>query len=80
MSITIDIDEQLLADLGREEVEKEFQKTIERLELRKLGRQIAEDLKDIDLINDSEYQKGRERAWEKYCQQHDLAPDGNRKD
>lgn len=79
MSITIDIDEQLLADLGREEVEREFKKTIERLEVRKLARQVAEDLRDIDLSNDPEYQKARERAWKTYCQQHNLASDGSRK-
>ena len=61
--ISSTIDEQLLADLGREEVEREFKKTIERLERRKLARQVAEYLKDIDLNNDPDYQKGRERAW-----------------
>lgn len=75
MSITIDIDEQLLADLGREEVEKEFKKTIERLELRKLARQVAEDVKDIDLSNDPDYQKGRQRAWEKYGHRYTSKPD-----
>lgn len=66
MSITIDIDEQLLADLGRDEVEREFRKTIERLELRKLARQMADDLKDIDLTNDPNWQKAREEAWAMY--------------
>lgn len=63
MSITIDIDEQLVADLGREEVEREFKKAIERLELRKLARQMADDLKDINLTNDPDWQKAREEAW-----------------
>lgn len=66
MSITIDIDEQLVEDLGREEVEREFKKAIERLELRKLARQMAEDLKEIDLTNDPDWQKAREAAWATY--------------
>lgn len=76
MSITIDIDEQLLADLGRDEVEREFKKTIERLELRKLARQMADDLKDIDLTNDPDWQKAREETWamygHRYIPQHDV--------
>ena len=78
MSITIDIDEQLVADLGQEEVEREFKKTIERLELRKLARQMAEDLQDIDLSNDPDWQKAREQAWKQYSQRHNLAADGSR--
>lgn len=74
MSITIDIDEQLVADLGQEEVEREFKKTIERLELRKL----AEDLQGIDLTNDLDWQKAREQAWKQYSQRHKLAADGSR--
>ncbi len=70
MSITIDIDDQLLADLGREEVEREFKKAIERLELRKLARQMAEDLKAIDLTNDPDWQKAREAAWSEYGQRN----------
>ena len=78
MSITIDIDEQLLADLGRDEVEREFKKTIERLELRKLARQMANDLKDIDHSNDPDWQKAREEAWNEYRQRNKLAADGSR--
>ena len=84
MSITIDIDEQLVADLGLDEVEREFKKTIERLELRKterlelrkLARQMADDLKDIDLSNDPDWQKAREEAWamygHRYTPKHDM--------
>ena len=68
MSITIAIDEQLVADLGREEVEREFKKAIERLELRKLARQVAKDMKDIDLTNDPDWQKARQEAWIGYRQ------------
>ncbi len=78
MSITIDIDEQLLSELGRDEVEREVKKTIERLELRKLARQMADDLKDIDLSNDPGWQKAREEAWSDYRQRHKLAADGSR--
>ena len=78
MSITIDIDEELVADLGREEVEREFKKAIERLELRKLARQMAEDLKEIDLTNDPDWQKAREAAWSEYRQRNKLAADGSR--
>jgi hypothetical protein len=73
MSITIDISEELLAEFGRDEVEKAMQTAIERLELRKLARQMADDLKDIDLTNDPLWQQARERAWEKYKQRHDIA-------
>jgi hypothetical protein len=78
MSITIDIDEQLVKDLGREEVEREFKKAVERLELRQLARQMAEDLKEIDLTNDSDWQKAREAAWSEYRQRNKLAADGSR--
>lgn len=78
MSITIDIDEQLVADLGREEVEREFKKAVERLELRKLARQVAEDMKAIDLTNDPDWQKAREEAWIGYRQRNNLATDGSR--
>lgn len=78
--ITIDIAEQLLTDLGREELEREFTKTIERLELRKRARQSVEGLKGIDLTNDPEHQKARKRAWKSYCLPHNLAPHGSRND
>ena len=77
MSITIDIDEELLADLGREEVEREFKKAIERLELRKLARQMAEDLKAIDLTNDPDWQKAREAAWITYGHRYTPKEDTN---
>lgn len=79
MSITIDVDEQLLADLGREEVERELQQALERLERRQLARQAIEDLNDIDLSNDPAYQQAREKAWEQYKAQHNLAADGSRR-
>lgn len=79
MSITIDIDEQLLSDLGRDEVEREFKKTIERLELRKLARQMADDLKEIDLTNDPDWQKAREEAWAMYGHRYTPKPATNGK-
>lgn len=80
MSITIDIDEQLVTDLGKDEVEREFKKTIERLELRKLARQMVDDLNDIDLSNDPDWQKARQEAWSDYRQRNQLAADGSRPD
>ena len=77
MSITIDIDEQLLADLGREEVERELNKAVERLELRKLARQMAEDLNEIDLTNDPDWQKAREAVWENYGHRYTPKEDTN---
>lgn len=77
MSITIDIDEELMADLGREEVEREFKKAIERLELRKLARQMAQDMKEIDLTNDPDWQKAREAAWSEYGHRYTPETDGN---
>ena len=64
--MNITIDEQLLADLGRDEVDREFKKPVHRLEIRKLARQIAEDLKNIDLTNNPDWQKAREEAWAMY--------------
>ena len=78
MNITIDIDEQLVADLGRDEVDREFKKAVHRLEIRKLARQMSEDLKDIDLANDPDWQKAREEAWSEYRQRNKLAADGSR--
>ncbi len=78
MSITVDIDEQLVADLGREEVDREFKKAIERLERRQLARQMADDLKDIDLTNDPDWQRAREEAWKQYGHRYNLAEDGSR--
>ena len=78
MSITIDIDEQLLAELGQEEVERELQQAIERLERRQLARQVLDGIKDIDLSNDPAYQQAREKAWEQYKRQQNLAMDGSR--
>ncbi len=77
MSITIDIDEELLADLGREEVEREFKKAVERLELRKLARQMAKDMKEIDLTNDPNWQKAREAAWSEYGYRYTPKMDAN---
>ncbi len=76
MSITVDIDEQLVAYLGREAVDQEFKKAIERLERRQLARQMADDLKDIDLTNDPDWQRAREEAWKQYG--HRYTPAVNR--
>lgn len=79
MSITIDISDELLEEVGREEVEKEMQEAVRRLERRQIARELLHDLDDIDLSNDPAYQKAREEAWVIYTQIHNLAPDGRRK-
>lgn len=91
MSITVDISEELLAEMGREEVEKEMQEAVKRLGQRQrqakgerlfTKEDVAEllhDLDEIDLSNDPAYQKAREDAWAIYTQVHNLMPDGRRK-
>ena len=59
MSITIDISDELLAEIGREEVEKEMQEAVLRLKRRQIARELLHDLDDIDLSNDPAYQKAR---------------------
>ncbi len=77
MSITVNIDEQLVTDLGREEVEREFEKAIERLERRQLARQMADDLQDIDLTNDPDWQRARDEAWKQYGHRYTPAVNKN---
>ena len=67
MSITVDISDELLADLGREEVNKEIQAAIQRLELRRMAREAIEELKETDYImTDSEWQAAGQQAWDTY--------------
>ncbi len=91
MSITIDISEELLAEIGREKVEKEIADTVKRLDQRQrqakgerlfTDEELADllnDLDEIDLSNDPAYQKAREDAWTIHTQTHNLMPDGRRK-
>lgn len=63
--ITVEIDDELLAGLGRDEVEKELAEAIRRLEIRRMAREAIEDLKEIDAIIDSaEWQAMRQQTWE----------------
>lgn len=39
---------------------------------------MAEDLKDIDLTNDPDWQRAREEAWKQYRHRYNLAEDGSR--
>lgn len=65
--ITVDIDDELITSLGRDEVDKELAEAVRRLELRRMAREAIEDLKEIDkLIDGPEWQAARQRTWEKY--------------
>lgn len=91
MSITIDISDELVAEIGQEKIKKEIADTIKLLSMRQRRskgqklftddelKELLDGLDAIDLSNDPEYQKVRERAWASYTQIHDLGPDGGRK-
>lgn len=90
MSITIDISDELLAEIGQEKIEKEIADTVKRLtqqQRRAKGQrlftdkelaEVLNDLDEIDLTNDPVYQKARQEAWEFYTKLHNLTPDGRR--
>ncbi|MBC8155432.1 MAG: hypothetical protein H7Z72_21295 [Bacteroidetes bacterium] len=65
--ITVDIDDELIASLGRDEVDKELAEAVRRLELRRMAREAIEDLKEIDkLIDSPEWQAMRQQTWEEH--------------
>ena len=92
MSITIDISDDLLAEVGREKIEQEIADTVRRIaqqQRRARGKalfseeeiqEMLADLAQSDLINDPAFTEAREAAWVSYRQMHNLKPDGQRND
>lgn len=63
--LKITINEELLADLGQEQVQRAVVETLEKLQLKKHLPEMLADLKAID-VQDKDWKKAREKAWNEY--------------
>lgn len=91
MSITIDVSDDLLAELGKEKIEQEIIDSLKLLSMKQRQakrqrmftdgelKELLDGLDEIDLSSDPAYQKAREDAWKFYTELHNLTPDGARK-
>lgn len=62
----VKVEDEVVAAMGQENVEKFLGYMVEKLHLKAAAREVLEDLKSIDLENDPEWKQAREEAWNKY--------------
>jgi hypothetical protein len=62
----VKVEDEVVASVGQENVEKFLSYMVEKLHLKAAARDILADQKSIDLENDPEWKQAREEAWNKY--------------
>lgn len=62
----IKVEDELVASVGQENVEKFLSYMVDQLHLKAAALDALADLKSIDLENDPDWKKAREEAWNKY--------------
>ena len=66
--VKIQVDDELLATVGQEQLEHFLREMIEQLQLKAAARDALESLRGIDLASDLQWKQAREAAWKKHVQ------------
>lgn len=61
----VEIEENVVQQVGYQEVERYLQEFAQQLILKIAAQEVLDDLKNVDLENDPQWQMARNLAWEK---------------
>lgn len=67
--VKVPVEDDLLATMGQEQVEKFLREMVEQLHLKAAAQDALNSLEEVDLASDPRWKQARENAWRKYIKQ-----------
>ena len=67
--VKVPVEDDLLATMGQEQVEKFLREMVEQLHLKAAAQDALNSLEEVDLTSDPRWKQARENTWRKYIKQ-----------
>lgn len=70
VEVRLQIEDTIVNTFGYSEVENYLKDSLNKLHIKSAAKEILEELKDIDVVNDEQWQLSRQLAWEQERQKY----------